>query len=177
MRIRSVFLIAVMTIIVICNAVAQKKPSVLTDEFTLTIDYNKTLEEMVAAGNYDVISDFITFEHFPIPIDMIGRTIRAYPRLFYFSVNTKSNDAIKVMAQAGYRPATLAELLALGAADPNAQTKFTIHALGSIWRSGSKKNPHFFAPCLCLFEGDRSLCCTDYDFTWPAGDRFLGIRK
>jgi len=60
------------------------------------------------------------------------------------------------MAKAGYRPAPIEDLLALGASQPELQKKFLIVALGSQWRSP---------------DGDLSVPVLD----WDGAERYLGL--
>jgi hypothetical protein len=170
------FLLPLMFQAITIPSVYGQTPVVLDDEFTLWVDYNKSWDQMVEAGQYGFRTDFISPENFPIPTKLVGRMERLHPQLFYFSSAVSGSEVIKFMSQKGYRPATLFELLALGAKDPNLQTKYKINALGSVLRSKTRQ-PHYYVPCLGFFEGSRSLSIGFLDVPFPAGERFLGIRE
>ena len=72
------------------------------------------------------------------------------------------------------RPATLMELLALGATHPELQREFRVVALGSIWRDSR-------GICLVPFLGVHGVMRKSYlnpfDCDWDANFRFLGVRK
>jgi len=86
-----------------------------TEEIKLTVDYTKTVEQAITDGNYDWKNDDIIVKNFPISPEMIGKKVEVVTKLFYFNRDISSNDGISEMEKADYRPATLMELLALGA--------------------------------------------------------------
>lgn len=99
--------------------------------FRVTVDYTKSLKEMIEARQYDCVNDDITGDHFPVK----GTGQKEVEiTLFHFNCPISSDDAIAEMARAGYRPALIEELLALGAAYKELQKQFPIIALGSVWR-------------------------------------------
>lgn len=147
-----------------------------TDEITLTIDYTKTIERAITDGNYDWKNGDITAKNFPISSKMIGKKVEITTKLFHFNRDINSEDATSKMDKAGYRPATLMELLVLGFLFPELQRQFPIVALGSVWRrawddrgvpdlsvSGSKRK--------------RKLSLIWLGSDWGADYRFLGVRK
>ena len=147
-----------------------------TDEIALTVDYSQTVQEMINAGNYGWTHREITEKHFPLPTELNGKQVPVtnVTKLFYFNRNISSEAAISEMDKAGYRPATLAELLALGEAHPELQRQFPIVALGSVWRDTRDDRR---VPVLDFGGNERRLSLRWFDYGWPGRCRFLGARK
>ena len=145
-----------------------------TDEIKLTIDYTKTVEQAVTDGNYDWKNGFINAKNFPVFPEMVGKKAEVSSKLFHFNRDISSEDAIYEMDKAGYRPATLMELLVLGFLFPELQRQFPIVALGSIWRDANS-NRH--VPYLYVYGHKRKLYLYWFALDWDARYRFLGVRK
>jgi hypothetical protein len=145
-----------------------------TDDIKLAVDYSKTVEQTIADGKYDWKNSDITVKNFPISPEMIGKKVDIAGRLFHFDRNISSEDAIKEMDDDGCRPATLMELLALGAIHPELQREFPIIALGSVWHDS---DDYRHVPSLYVFGRDRGLYLNDFDDAWNAQCRFFGVRK
>ena len=144
------------------------------ENIILTVDYSCTLQGMIDAGNYAWQNSDITEKHFPLPAELSGQKTTISSKLFHFDRDISSKDAISEMEKAGYRPATLAELLALGEAHPELQKEFPIVALGSVWRVGDGVR---LVPVLG-FDGDgRGLGLGWLDDGWDVNYRFFGVRK
>lgn len=133
------------------------------------VDFGKSFEEMVAAGRYDWSDPNFTPERFPI----VGSgTVATDAKLFHFGRDMKSDAVERELAAAGYRSATLAELLAFGAAFPEVQRQFPVIALGSVsWVGGVRR-----VPALGWRGAERRL-----DLPWNVHDwlglcRFLAVR-
>ena len=148
--------------------------AITTDDVKLTVDYTKTVEQAIADGNYDWKNSDVTAKNFPISPEMIGKKVDISGRLFHFDRNIGSENAIKKMDSDGCRPATLMELLALGATHPELQKQFPIIALGSVWRTfiGFRQVPY-----LDVNDDDRELDLSYFGDDWWACCRFLGVRK
>ena len=145
-----------------------------TEEIKLTVDYTKTVEQAITDGNYDWKNDDIIVKNFPISPEMIGKKVEVVTKLFYFNRDISSNDGISEMKKAGYRPATLMELLALGAVHPELQRQFPIVALGSVWHWACVGR---FVPFLYVNDYKRGLKLSFVAGDWGAHYRFLGVRK
>jgi len=147
--------------------------AITTDDVKLTVDYTKTVEQAIADGNYDWKNSDVTAKNFPISPEMIGKKVDISGRLFHFDRNIGSENAIKKMDSDGCRPATLMELLALGATHPELQKQFPIIALGSVWRTfiGFRQVPY-----LDVNDDDRELDLSYFGDDWWACCRFLGVR-
>lgn len=139
--------------------------------FTVTVNYDQTVEELIKVGKYDWKNNNIISSYFAsAEKGQVGVTIH----LFNFDHDISSEDAIREMEGKGFRPATLKELLTLGAAHPDLQRSNPIVALGSIWRRPARD---VCVPCLNGDRRSRDLCLYwwigDWDSTW----RFAAVRK
>jgi hypothetical protein len=151
-----------------------KEQSKSEEEISLTVDYGQTLEQMIANGKYNWHNSNITEKNFPLPAGLVGEKIVVSAKLFYFSSVISSKEAIAEMNKDGYRPATLAELLALGEARPDLQRQFPILALGSVWRD---VNGYHHVSCLGVNDLERELSLYWFGSDWDASCRFLAVRK
>ncbi len=161
-------------ILVLINKKENNQAKEKIDEVALTIDYSRTLQEMINAGNYGWTNSNITEKHFPLPTELNGKNVPVSTKLFHFNRSISSTDATSEMDKAGYRPATLAELLALGEVNPELQKKFPIVALGSVWRDASDGRD---VPVLDFDGNRRKLYLVWFDDGWPDDCRFLGVCK
>jgi hypothetical protein len=78
------------------------------------------------------------------------------------------------MEKAGYRPARIEELLALGASQPELQKEFPIVALASVWRGpgGDRRVPY-----LRWDVAGRRLDLSWFEYGWTGDYRFAAVRK
>ncbi len=144
------------------------------DEIVLSVDYSRTVQEMINTGKYGWTNDDITEKHFPLPTELNGKKVSVAAKLFHFNRSINSQDAIKEMDKTGYRPATLAELLALGEKEPELQKEFPIVALGSIWTDAFGNR---YVPYLSVDGRKRMLDLDWFDDDWFDLCRFLAVRK
>lgn len=157
------------------NSNVQSKKVVDTaNEIKLTIDYTKTVEQAVTDGDYDWKNGDINAKNFPVSPEMVGKKAEVSAKLFHFNRDISSEDVVSEMDKAGYRPATLMELLVLGFLFPKLQRQFPIVALGSVWRDGDDDR---WVPCLYVGNSRRGLNLGWLDSNWDACCRFLGVRK
>lgn len=134
------------------------------------VDYGMTLEQMIAAGNYDWKNDDITAKRFPL--SGTGK-VAFEPKLFHFDRDISSENAIKEMEKDGFRPAKIEELLAYGAILPEEQRKYPIVALGSVAKIGGIRH----VACLGRNGSRRRLSLSWFGLDWDGDYRFLGVRK
>jgi len=141
------------------------------DTYTLTIDYNRSVEDGVKAGQYDYANSDITSKHFPT--ERMGMPEVAV-ELIHFNRDISTDEAIHELDRMGYRPADLHELLALGEKYPDLQREFPVIALGSVWQK-----PGGFRSCAYLDGNDsrRYLYLDWVDFRWDDYCRFAAVRK
>lgn len=138
--------------------------------YEVVVDYNQTLAQMIEAGHYDWVYRDITQECFPIEGE--GRQ-EVEVRLFHFNQKMNSGKVLAELRKAGYRPATLPELLALGAAQPDLQEQFPIVALGSVWPDpyGNRS-----VTSLSRRGSGRDLDLSWFGYAWGGICRFLAVR-
>lgn len=146
----------------------------ISNNFELTVDYGRTLTKMMVAGKYDWITASITEDRYPLPTELLGKKITVSTGLFYFNRAICSKDAITEMNKMGYRPATIAEVLALGESQPDLQSKFPIVALGSVWYNSYGRG---YVLILHVDTGMRELHLDRSDDDWSRNCRFLAVRK
>lgn len=99
--------------------------------FPITVDYSRTLMQMLEAGKYEWLPENFNFEQFniKIPDDKKGKEeLRAY--LVSTEAELDGKTALVWLDENGLRPATIPELLAFGEKYPEEQRKFQIIALG-----------------------------------------------
>ncbi|MBU4314955.1 hypothetical protein KJ673_00955 [Patescibacteria group bacterium] len=139
--------------------------------YTVSVDYGKTIEEMVSAGRYDWYDDSITSANFLV----VGTGVATIAiELVHLNKVVSSKEALAYMEANGLRPATIEEQLAFGATYPEVQREFPVVGLGSSWvyRNGVRH-----APCLYGYGSYRKLDLYWYDDDWSESYRFLAVRK
>lgn len=138
---------------------------------SVVVNYDLSLNGMIKAGKYDWVNQDITAEHFPIKGEGESKLNLEF---FHFNRIMESDEVFAEMDEAGYRPATIEELLALGAQYPEEQRKYFIVALGSVWQ-----RPHGYrvVPCLWSDVRERNLNLNWLDNRWNANYRFAAVRN
>ncbi len=152
-------------------ALTQQAKKAIAQTFPVTVDYNLTIEEMVAAGKYDWSNSAISSKHFPSG----GKgTSQVQIELVHFNRTMESDEVLRELDKQGLRPATLPELLAFGATYPEKQREFPVVALGSVWRSlDGDRNVAY----LCGGDSGRGLHLDWLGVGWRADYRFAAVRK
>lgn len=141
--------------------------------FPVTADYDLSLTEMIAAGKYDWVDGDITADHFSIGGGLVEVSVGV--ELVHLNHVVGSEDVPDdELDRAGFRPASLAELLAFGARYPEEQRKFPIFALGSGWQDcdGCRN-----VPVLWSRSGERLLGLAWFESRWCGNIRFAAVRK
>ena len=139
--------------------------------FQVTVDYTKSLAEMVMAGKYDWVNPNIIADNFPVQGK--GRQDKECV-LFPFGHGISSDEAIRLMAEEGCDPCMIEDLVKFGEEEPSLQREFPIVGLGSSWRD---EFGHRRVPMLHREEARRSLNLRWFEGDWLARHRFLGVRK
>lgn len=129
------------------------------------------IEYAIEIGDYSSVNELIDSAHFPVkpPED---HTVAV--ELFRFYRWIKSEAVLEELGKAGYRPARLEELLALGAAYPDLQREFPIVALGSTIKQGLFSDAN--VPGLSGDEYTRKLELDWFATTWGPRCGFAAIR-
>ncbi len=142
--------------------------------FTLAVDYSKSKAEMIKAGNYGYVDDFLRGND-PVEGKLAGSGIAEVAlELIHFNRVISTLDARREIKKRGLVPAGIEHLLALGAKHPNLQKEFPIVALGSVWQDPSGNRG---AACLYGWRGTRELSLYWRDDAWRRGCRFLVVGK
>lgn len=147
---------------------------VVPETIILPIDYTKSLEQMIVAGNYDWKNDELTAKRFPI----FGEGVVEYEfRYFHFNRNVSSETAVDLIkkedSENPWEPAKTEHLLAYGENFLEEQRKFAIVALGSVGKVNSSRSVPY------LYEDGpmRYLDLDSWGINWNANFRFLAVRK
>ncbi|MFP4515008.1 MAG: hypothetical protein ACLFNO_03345 [Parcubacteria group bacterium] len=145
-------------------------------EFNLTVDYSRTLKEMIKFGNYDYFDKKINENNFPFPVDFLGKKIKIYAKLLHFNEVIRGQEIIDRLnkTEASFRPATLAEQLSFAQANPELQKDFPIVALGSIYRNIFRS---LSVPVLFFDDYKRQLSLDWFESKWSPFCRFLIVHK
>ena len=144
---------------------------VIQDTYEVVVDYSHTLTEMIESCHLDWKNSDIIPEYFPIEGEGCQKV---KVTLFHFNRKMSTEQAASEMEEQGYRPATLPELLALGAAQPDLQKRFPILALGSGWQA---PDGHLVFPSLRSDESKRFLSLIWFASGWSRECRFLAVRR
>jgi hypothetical protein len=140
----------------------------------ITVDYGKSLQEMIASGHYDWINDDITPKRFPITG---SGTAQLEVKLFHFDWHISSEGAVGAIkaddAHNPWEPAKIEHLLAYGAKNPDEQRKYPIIALGSVAEVGGSRGVSY----LCRLGVRRSLNLGGWVNVWDGRCRFLAVRN
>ena len=140
-------------------------------ELIINVDYNTSLDDMIIKGGYVEVDRGINEKKFPkdsVVLDSSCYVCDIFVKIFYFSDNFSTINIIEAMEDAGYRPASLLELLFFGEAYPNLQKTFPIVALGSV-----DKNQK--VAMLDFITFGRILTSIKYDHKW-VNQSFLAVK-
>lgn len=164
------------------------------DTFSVTIDYKKSLADMIAVGKYDYVNPNIVEKNFPIQqrpsvseadMQSSGNPYRtlgvqndnsANIVLVHLNKAVKTSEVLAYMDKQGLRPAYIEELLAFGEKYPEIQRQFPVVALGSVWVSSGQGRS-----VACLGSGgserDLGLYWGGPDGAWGGVYRFAAVSK
>jgi hypothetical protein len=149
-------------------AQAARKPR---EAFPVAVNYDLSLEEAIAAGDYQAVNADISAKNFSWT-----RTGKADVEivLVRFDQRMTSENVIRELDEEGLRAAELPELLAFGAGYPEVQRKFSVVGLGSVWRD---RKGYRNVPCLYAASEGRYLDLHWWDDGWYTYSRFAALRK
>lgn len=142
--------------------------------YTVSIRYfgNRTIENLLREGKYNWINANVIDENFPTEktgMETIDIFIIPFNKLF-----GNGRQIVKELDGLGYKPATPAQLLALGIKYPDLQRRFFIAALGQCWLA-----PIGFRCVLFLLGsiGGRDVDIYWFMDKWDSRWRFAAVRK
>ena len=127
---------------------------------TITIDPKKTLQQLVEAGKYDW--KYINDEYKLPP----GKKGTVAIELVQVGHQPNNKAVVKALNAKGYRPATIAEVLALGIKYKKLQRNKPI--------ASAEGN---FYVCLSEYDGKRRLSVSQDDHSWLDYCCFAAVRK
>jgi len=153
---------------------ALKLGTLVDDIFRLSVDYSQSLEQMIAAGQYDWTNDSITAQRFPIEGNCV---VEFEGRYFHFNRNISSENVIKEIEAADtanpWSTAKIEHVLSHGKTFPEEQRKFPIIGLGSVAEVLGNRD----VPYLDRLDSERELDLGWFDDDWDPVCRFLAVRK
>jgi hypothetical protein len=123
---------------------------------------------MIAAGAYDHVNRQITEASFPV---QRGGLAARELILVHLGHVASTDEVLHQLDDLGVRPARIEELLAFGAAYPQAQRQFPIVALGAIETSYRRR------PFLWGSPRVRHLDLRFDEHSWGGNIRFLTVRN
>lgn len=160
----------------------------LGDTYHVTVDYTRSLAEMIVAGRYDWANSDINGKNFPIERpELVAQTGKGPYRtpepttgsivelvLIHLDRVVSTADVLRYFHENNLRPGDLPTLLALAESNPGLQQEFPIIALGSSW-----VNPHGNRNVPCLWDVDvgRELNLHRCGSEWDSYYRFLAVSK
>jgi hypothetical protein len=145
--------------------------------FRVTVNYDLPFEQMVAAGKYQWVSEDIKASRKADPADHFQLTGTGQQEidivLLHLNRDATTEEVLVEMRQQGLRPATIEELLVLGAVHAQLQEQFPVVALGSrCLLVGS-----VYVPVLFNKDYGRTLGLGFYRGGWGGDHRFAAVRK
>lgn len=145
--------------------------SQLDDQLSITVDYGKSLREMVKAGGYTSESLGINSNNFPRN-DKRGKT-RVKVILLPIEDRIRTESILEKATRRGWQPAQIEHLLAVGIQHPKIQEQFPVVALGSIL---NKEVVHQVAILTSWYQ-ERRLELIAVPARWRETYRFLMITE
>ena len=145
----------------------------IPEDIILAVDYRREFVQMIEDGRYDDVDANISEENFYYPNDLRNKVSIISVKLFHFNEEKSAETAVFEINSNGYRPATLFELLTLGAKRPSLQRHFPIVALGSSWYPPDDR----FVPYLTIDKYERLLKLCRYTAISGSMFRFMAVKK
>ena len=141
---------------------------------SVSVDYSKSLQDMIATGHFDWVNENITPKRFPIKGTGV---VELETKVFHFDRFISSKDAVAAIkaddTQNPWEPAPIEALLAYAAKHPDEQRQYPIVGLGSVARLHGDR----CVPFLNHFGARRDLGLHWWVDVWFCGDRIIATRK
>lgn len=138
-----------------------------TEARTVTIDYRQTLDQMIAAGGYDHVNRHITESSFPVAG---GAAAERELTLVQIGRVASTDELLQQLEKLAVRSGRIEELLAFGAAYPQAQRQYPIAAVGAL-------DEYRRRPFLWGSPRVRHLDLRFDERIWGGNIRFLTVRN
>ena len=156
-----------------------------TEVYPIAVDYRKTIEQMIAEGEYDHVDGGITSYNFPVDVSLRQNNIQNIEmEMISYDNDMYGRDVLRDFELRGLRPATIYELLTFGLTYK--YYKFfdkeyvpSVVALGSVgrrYRKGRRRDRHQEVPYIVCWISGRELCLSWKGDKWSRGCRFAAIR-
>lgn len=136
---------------------------------SVPVDYSRSLTKMIADGRYNEVDKDITPRNFRLSAAGFRRIELT---LIQFKYPVAPLEAVMLMKDDGYRPATIEELLALGSQHSELQRSSPIVGLGSARVVGNRR----WVPCLGGSGVERKLTLAVIYRRWSPYYRFAFVR-
>lgn len=143
----------------------------LVSSTCILVDYKCSLEELLKMGSYDQVSRMVSDKHFARQNHEYAQK-RVCFALFSSPSKVTSDEAVTMIEEEWYYPATLRELLFFGWKCPDFQRHSLMPGLGSLV-VGQKE------PGIVVLAGNREMRTVNYSNykrVWPKDTRFLGSK-
>lgn len=137
--------------------------------FSLTVDYSRSLQEMIKDSDHDWVNPGVTADLFPVQGSGV---VMVRARLVYFNIAATTLEVLEDIRGRSCRSAKIEHILALAKLYPDEQRKYPIIALDSAQecpRGGRN------VPALREYSGRRALCVYWDIKRWKKSCRFLEI--
>lgn len=140
--------------------------------YTISVDYYLSLEQMLKEAKLDKVHPDVVELKFP---QIKHQVLKMEIQLHHFGCKLCTPDVLAELWDRKLQPATLPEILALAAAQPQLQNRFWIAGLGS----SSEEKGRLRFPLLYGVEGERglNLVSRDPDATWEGECRFAAVSE
>ena len=155
-----------------------KLGTALPETIRIPVDYGQSLEQMIAAGNYDWIDSDITAARFPVKgaglveyeykLVHLDKDIDSDP-----DKDIDSDSAKERIEKDDWQVGGIEHLLAFGVKYPDEQRKYPIIALGSVVEVYGSRS----VACLLRLDAERRLRLHWWSTPWHRDCRFLVVRK
>ena len=136
-----------------------------TETFAVTIHGRQTLAQLIAAGGYDHVNRHITEANWPMQRDEPAASELI---LVHVGHVASSGEVQHALDEFGLRSGRIEELLAFGAAYPEAQRQFPLVAVGA-------RDPYHRRPFLWGSPRVRQLDLRFDERIWSGNIRFLAV--
>lgn len=151
-------------------------PTFTSEILRVTVNYDLSLEEMIAAGKYDWQNNNINIINFPPPAGGWGSgLVNLDVELACFNRFTEPEEVLYKFDLYDRRPGVLPELLAVGAEYPQKQIEFPIVQIGSVWpdlQRGGKRGVY-----LRRGNKERGLAFIWLEHGFPGYYRIIAVKK
>lgn len=161
----SLFLVALLAALYI------ELPALAQDSFRIGINYDKTLDQLIADGQYKWVSQDINSKLFHFSGAGI---IEANLVLVHLNRTASTQEILDELKRLNLVPARIEHLLTFGISFPDEQLKYPVIALGSVSQIADGRQ---IVASLWKQDGERILRRGWPEVNWPSHARFLAIQK